>query len=172
MGCYGLGVSRILASSVEYLSIKNQQEPVVIDSLDGSTLYDSTMNSVFLRWPKLIVPFKICLILPKSMSKEDYGKGTEFSLYLAEIIRERFGEDVLVDDRSNLTVGKRLLTAKTIGIPFIVVAGKNIIDVKPKFEVFDMYDNDTDPRLIQSSLMSQVELLNYLQIHLNRFKKV
>ncbi|OTF77049.1 hypothetical protein BLA29_014854, partial [Euroglyphus maynei] len=70
MGCYGLGISRILAASVEYLSSKYQQS-LPMDSVpspqssSSSTLYDSASNSLFLRWPKLIVPFKICIILPK-----------------------------------------------------------------------------------------------------------
>ena len=187
MGCYGLGISRILAASVEYLSCKYQQSlssdsessaqsSSSSQSQSASTLYDSASNSLFLRWPKLIVPFKICLILPKRDSKEDRGKGTEFSMHLANIIRDRFGEDILIDDRSNLTIGKRLLTAKTIGIPFILVAGRNIIDVRPKFEVFDMYnvgDDSIDAKQQQQQqgrLMTQAEILDHLNIHLKHFQ--
>ncbi|KAH7639190.1 proline-trna ligase [Dermatophagoides farinae] len=183
MGCYGLGISRILAASVEYLSCKYQQSlssdsdsssTNSLSSQSTSTLYDSASNSLFLRWPKLIVPFKVCLILPKRDSKEDHGKGTEFSMHLANVIRNRFGEDILIDDRSNLTIGKRLLTAKTIGIPFILVAGRNIIDVRPKFEMFDMYiedDNVNNPvNAKQGRLMTQAEILDYLKIHLKHFR--
>ncbi len=42
MGCYGLGVSRILAASVEVLSQNNS-----------------------IRWPLPLAPFKVCLIIPK-----------------------------------------------------------------------------------------------------------
>ncbi|KAH9426305.1 prolyl-tRNA synthetase [Dermatophagoides pteronyssinus] len=186
MGCYGLGISRILAASVEYLSCKYQQSlssdsessaqsSSQSQSQSTSTLYDSASNSLFLRWPKLIVPFKICLILPKRDSKEDRGKGTEFSMHLANVIRDRFGEDILIDDRSNLTIGKRLLTAKTIGIPFILVAGRNIIDVRPKFEVFDMYNVgddsiDVKQQQQQGRLMTQAEILDHLNIHLKHFQ--
>ena len=42
MGCYGIGLSRILAASVEVLA------------QDGN-----------IKWPSKIVPFKICLVGPK-----------------------------------------------------------------------------------------------------------
>ena len=42
MGCYGLGVSRILAASVELLSENSE-----------------------IRWPKSIAPFMCCVIAPK-----------------------------------------------------------------------------------------------------------
>ena len=47
MGCYGLGLSRILAASVEVLSTETE-----------------------LRWPEAIVPFSVCIVCPKDGSKE------------------------------------------------------------------------------------------------------
>jgi prolyl-tRNA synthetase len=47
MGCYGLGISRILAASVEVLSTDTE-----------------------LRWPNAIVPFSVCIVCPKEGSKE------------------------------------------------------------------------------------------------------
>lgn len=188
MGCYGLGISRILAGSVEYLSSKVQenidllrkvrqaspsaggdgsgQSPSRItsdssaDSNNTNTIHHNTASSLtMLRWPKVLVPFKVCLILPKKDSKEDKGKGTDFATHLAKLIGDRFEEDVLIDDRSNLTVGKRLLTAKAIGIPFVIVAGRNIIDTVPKFEMINAYRGE-------EMLLTQAETLHYLQKHL------
>lgn len=42
MGCYGLGLSRILAASLEALSLPTE-----------------------LRWPISIAPYKVCIITPK-----------------------------------------------------------------------------------------------------------
>ena len=42
MGCYGIGVSRILAASVEVLSRNNE-----------------------IRWPKAIAPYSVCVVAPK-----------------------------------------------------------------------------------------------------------
>jgi hypothetical protein len=47
MGCYGLGLSRILAASVEVLSTEKE-----------------------LRWPDAIVPFTVCIVCPKNGSRE------------------------------------------------------------------------------------------------------
>ncbi len=45
MGCYGLGVSRILAACIEVLS-------------EGSEV----------RWPRLIAPYQVCIVPPKVSS--------------------------------------------------------------------------------------------------------
>lgn len=180
MGCYGLGVSRIMAGSVEYLS-NSLEENIELKATqahahaeaENTTIHSTGSNLLKLRWPKLIVPFKICLILPKKDSKEDKGKGTEFSLHLAEIIGSRFNEDVLLDDRSNLTIGKRLLTAKAIGVPFVIVAGRHIIDNVPKFEMINVFEktetasDDSSP--VPPMLLTQAEVLNYLQLNLKQY---
>ena len=46
MGCYGIGVSRILAASVEVLSSENE-----------------------IRWPNSIAPYSVCVIGPKVCAK-------------------------------------------------------------------------------------------------------
>ena len=42
MGCYGLGVSRILAAAIEVLSSDHE-----------------------VRWPRVIAPYQVCIIPPK-----------------------------------------------------------------------------------------------------------
>ena len=42
MGCYGIGVSRVLAATVEVLSSESG-----------------------IKWPWLIAPFKVCIVSPK-----------------------------------------------------------------------------------------------------------
>ncbi|KAI7688989.1 hypothetical protein SSS_03925 [Sarcoptes scabiei] len=171
MGCYGLGVSRIVATSVEYLSAKLPQNSSRSKRDQSSAQHSSETDLFFLRWPKLLVPFKICLIIPKQGSKEDIGKGTEFSMHLAKVLHERFNEDILIDNRSNMTIGKRMLTAQAIGIPFIIIAGRNITDSQPKFELFAHLDNENcSPNSFPlSTLYTQAELLDYLKIHLKPY---
>ncbi|UXI19693.1 TIP41-like protein [Sarcoptes scabiei] len=171
MGCYGLGVSRIVATSVEYLSAKLPQNSSRSKRDQSSAQHSSETDLFFLRWPKLLVPFKICLIIPKQGSKEDIGKGTEFSMHLAKVLHERFNEDILIDNRSNMTIGKRMLTAQAIGIPFIIIAGRNITDSQPKFELFAHLDNEncSHNSFPLSTLYTQAELLDYLKIHLKPY---
>lgn len=47
MGCYGLGVTRILAGAAEVLSTERS-----------------------LRWPRKIVPFSVAVVAPKGGSRE------------------------------------------------------------------------------------------------------
>jgi len=118
MGCYGIGVSRILAASVEVLSTETE-----------------------IRWPESIAPYSVCVIAPKSGSKEESALASAY--YLAHQLNDsgRFSGDVILDDRSSLTVGKKLLEAKRTGYPYIVVVGKKAILDLPMFELHYNYQN-------------------------------
>nr|XP_020655333.1 probable proline--tRNA ligase, mitochondrial [Pogona vitticeps] len=113
MGCYGLGVSRILAASIEVLSTEDA-----------------------IRWPNLIAPYQICLIPPKRGSKEEKGAMLVEELYdsIAQAVPQLIDEIVL-DDRTELTIGKRLKDADKRGYPYVIIAGKKTVDVPSLFEV-------------------------------------
>lgn len=90
MGCYGIGITRLIAASVECLSLENE-----------------------MRWPFVLAPFSVCIIPPKDGSKEEVA----VQKYTAEIYDrlnrvDGLTDDVIVDDRTNLTIGKRLMEAK------------------------------------------------------------
>ncbi len=77
MGCYGIGVSRLLAAATEAISTETQ-----------------------LRWPDSIAPFSACVIAPKAGSKE----ATAGAMQKAEEMYDGlnglvFPDDVLLDDR-------------------------------------------------------------------------
>lgn len=115
MGCYGLGVSRILAASIEVLSTEDA-----------------------ICWPSIIAPYQVCLIPPKKGSKEDKGTVHLEDLYdsIVETVPQ-MGEEVLMDDRTHLTIGKRLKDAKRLGYPYVIIAGKKVLDEPPVFEVWN-----------------------------------
>lgn len=48
---------------------------------------------------------------------------------------------MILDDRSSLTVGKKLLEAKRTGYPYIVVVGKKSVLDLPMFELHYNYQN-------------------------------
>lgn len=90
MGCYGIGVTRLLAASIEVLSSEND-----------------------IRWPTLLTPFDICIIGPKQGSKEQQaGDVIENELCNSLLHCYNNGNDVIHDDRKYLTIGKRLMDAK------------------------------------------------------------
>ena len=115
MGCYGIGISRLIGACVEVLS--TQQE---------------------LRWPNTIVPFSVCVICPKAGSREAIAMNQVLGLYeqLNNAHTGLFPNDVILDDRDKVTVGKKLRDAYKIGYTYIILFGKNCIDTNnPEVEL-------------------------------------
>lgn len=52
-------------------------------------------------------------------------------------------DDVLVDDRDRLTIGKRVMEAKKSGYPFIIVVGKRACEMIPMFELLDTSEEES-----------------------------
>ncbi|KAF7994303.1 hypothetical protein HCN44_003393 [Aphidius gifuensis] len=112
MGCFGLGLTRLMAASLE------------ISSTDKC-----------LRWPKLIAPFTVYLIPPKELSHESIAN--HFVDKILDILNNK-NIDVIVDDRTKLTIGNRMVNAKRTGYPYIIVVGKSAILENPLFEILDV----------------------------------
>ena len=96
MGCYGIGVSRIVGAAIE----QNHDERGII-------------------LPKAIAPFEICIV-PMGYSKSETVKAAADTLY-AEL--KKSGIDVLLDDR-NERPGVMFADMELIGIPHRVVVGE------------------------------------------------
>ena len=105
MGCYGIGVSRIMAAVVEQL-----------------------FDEKGIVWPLSIAPFLVNLIAI-NMEDESIFKASEdiYSIMLNNKI------DVLYDER-NVRAGVKFKDSDLIGIPLKVIVGKNYIENK-KLEI-------------------------------------
>ncbi|KAM9327277.1 putative proline--tRNA ligase, mitochondrial [Gastrophryne carolinensis] len=112
MGCYGIGISRLLAASIEILSTEEE-----------------------IHWPDLIAPYQICLISPKKGSKEIAALPAAEELYDVICTVPHMRGEVVLDDRDHLTIGKRLKEAHMMGYPYLIVAGKRATESPPQFEV-------------------------------------
>ncbi|KOX72739.1 putative proline--tRNA ligase, mitochondrial [Melipona quadrifasciata] len=112
MGCFGLGLSRIFTVMVELLSTKTE-----------------------LRWPKNLAPYTVCIIAPKAGSKEENS-----SHYIKDIIDilTQLNMDIILDDRTYLTIGNRLMHARITGFPYVVIVGKSILQSPPLIEIHDI----------------------------------
>jgi len=97
MGCYGIGVSRLMAAAVE----QNHDENGII-------------------WPESIAPFKLH-ILALNTKDENILKTAE-EIY--ETARKT-GIEVLYDDR-NISAGAKFKDADLIGIPHRIIIGKGV----------------------------------------------
>lgn len=138
MGCYGLGVTRILAASIEVLSTEDS-----------------------IRWPSLIAPYQVCFIPPKRGSKEEEGATLLERVYddLAEAL-PHLASDLVLDDRTQLTIGKRLKDASRLGYPYVVIAGKRVCEDPPVFEVW----NQNAGEVLFLTKEGVIELMSKVQV--------
>lgn len=100
MGCYGIGVSRIVAASIE----QNHDERGII-------------------WPEAIAPFQV-VIIPMNGHKSPRVLETAEKLY-GDL--SAAGIDVLFDDRKE-RAGVMFADAELIGIPHMVIIGDRNLD--------------------------------------------
>ena len=99
MGCYGIGISRIVAASIE----QNHDDKGII-------------------WPGEIAPFEIIIIVLNDKSSDLTEKGQEIYNSIKAI-----GKEVVIDDRDE-RAGVKFAEADLIGIPQQIVLSKRGID--------------------------------------------
>ena len=100
MGCYGIGVSRLVAATIE----QNNDEKGII-------------------WPQSVAPFDINIIAIGFQKDEKIAKASN-SLY-KELTN--MGYDVLLDDRKD-GYGTKIKDSELIGIPLNIIIGKQFIE--------------------------------------------
>ncbi len=96
MGCYGIGVSRVVASAIE----QNHDDKGII-------------------WPDALAPFQIALV-PINMHKSEQVRKTCEKLY-ADL--QQSGFDVLFMDEEKARLGVMLADIELVGIPHRIVVG-------------------------------------------------
>jgi len=115
MGCYGIGVSRLMGTIVE---IHHDEKGII--------------------WPSSVAPFDIHLISLKSGDEKINKKIKENSEKLYKEL-EKTGKQVLYDDRENKSAGEKFADADLIGIPYrLVVSEKTLkndnVEIKKRNE--------------------------------------
>lgn len=100
MGCYGIGVGRLMAAVVEYSHDKNG-----------------------IIWPKKIAPFQVHLI---SLGADNKIKDASDKIYND---LQKNNIEILYDDRSDKSAGEKLAEADLIGIPIrLVISEKTLAE--------------------------------------------
>ena len=97
MGCYGIGVTRIVAAAIEQLHDENG-----------------------IKWPKSIAPFNTVIVEidgHKNINVRSYSE----SVY--EVLKKEEIETIYDDRDANL--GKKIKDWELIGVPNILIIGKN-----------------------------------------------
>ncbi len=95
MGCYGIGVNRVLAAAIEQC---HDEQGIV--------------------WPAALAPFSVVVTVMEAVNETMLAKATELAQRL-----DKAGFSVLLDDRQQ-SPGSKLKDADLIGIPVQVVVGK------------------------------------------------
>ena len=99
MGCYGIGVNRIIASAIEQ---NNDKDGII--------------------WPMAIAPYKVFLL---ALNIQDENVKKEAEKIYSQLIED--GVEVIFDDR-DISPGVKFKDADLIGIPIQVVIGKKGIE--------------------------------------------
>ena len=100
MGCYGIGVSRTVAALYEKSVIK-----------------DEKFGACGFALPKSVAPY-ILQIIPKVENSEKL----EFANKLYEKLQNE-NINVIIDDRTNITLGAKIKDCKILGTPYLTVIG-------------------------------------------------
>ena len=102
MGCYGIGVSRLVAAAIE----QNYDDKGII-------------------WPHNIAPFDVNII------SIGFDKDKEISSASNKLFEEltNMGYDVLLDDRKD-GYGAKMKDSELIGIPLNIIIGKKFLENK------------------------------------------
>lgn len=102
MGCYGIGVSRIVAAAIE-----------------------QNHDQYGIKWPKAIAPFQVAIV-PMNMAKSARVKETAETLY--ESLKQA-GIEVLLDDRKERP-GVMFADHELIGTPLLLIVGERNLDAQ------------------------------------------
>lgn len=113
MGCYGIGVTRTMASIIEQ---HNDENGIV--------------------WPLSVAPYQVSVI-PVSIKDEGQMKVAE-GIYMA---LKEIGIEVIMDDR-NERAGVKFKDTELIGIPMRITVGKKITENNVEFKLRNGGDNE------------------------------
>jgi prolyl-tRNA synthetase len=130
MGCYGIGVSRLVAAVIE----QNHDEKGCL-------------------WTKETAPFMVDIIVSNSKKEEEASAGEKIYEDL-----KAAGVQVLLDDRINARFGFKMGDFELIGFPYAVVIGKKLPD--GFVEIVDRKTLEKTDVKIEDVVSRIIELIN------------
>jgi len=115
MGCYGIGISRLMGAIAE---VFNDEKGII--------------------WPKAVSPFDVHLVHIEDSPRGGAGPSTESWAKEVYMKLTKTGIDVLWDNREGVSAGEKFADADLIGIPVRLVvskkAGEGKVEVKKRNE--------------------------------------
>lgn len=122
MGCYGLGLTRIIGAGIDLLSIipKDNEKDKLIQ----------------IRWPTGVEPYKVGIVAPAKRSKQYQGGSTNYIEKLVNRLLEISEDlDIIVEDRYNEGIARRLFRLQSLGVPYIMTVGQRFLQETPEVEL-------------------------------------
>lgn len=135
MGCYGIGVTRIVAAAIE----QNYDENGII-------------------WPVSIAPYEV-VIIPVNVK---YKEGLDYAFQIYEKLKEK-GIDVIIDDR-NCSPGVKFKDSDLIGFPVKVIIGEKNFKEK-KVEIKLRKDGKVKLVDLDKAIDETINTINELKIY-------
>ena len=126
MGCYGIGVTRIVAAAIEQLH-----------------------DNKGIKWPSSITPFNTVII------EIDGHKNSNVRTYCESVYKSFIEKDIeaIYDDR-DANLGKKIKDWELIGIPNIVIIGKN--ESNNKTVIFKKRSSESKSEMDINDLLDEV----------------
>lgn len=138
MGCYGLGLTRIIGAGLDLFSI-------VPNNISNNALKDEVFADSFvqMRWPSEVEPYRLGIVTPAKRSKQYHAGSSEFAEKLTTRILDTTSQDVdvIIEDRDKEGIFKRIAKLKCLGIPNIIVIGKRYLSDPPQFEMLSLTED-------------------------------
>lgn len=149
MGCYGIGLSRIIGAGLDYFS--------QVPSQDSS----SSHNLIEMRWPSRTEPYKVGIVGPAKRSKQHAAGAGQFVERLVSRILESTREtDILLEDRDKEGIFKRVAKLQSLGIPNIITIGQRFLQQVPEVELLKL---KPDKRSYEQHWMTEDTLCDYIK---------
>jgi prolyl-tRNA synthetase len=144
MGCYGIGIERILTAAIESsAAVFKRRFP------DAETAASSADQYAL---PPSIAPFEVVVTVTNVREAELQAAGERIAADLT-----RAGVDVLLDDRDE-RAGVKFKDAELIGVPYRVNVGKKLTE--GKVEVVDRLLHTTEDVTLEALAAHIESLLN------------
>ncbi len=134
MGCYGIGINRILASAIE---LGNDKDGII--------------------WPINIAPFEV-IVTCVNQDDEEVAKAAE-DIY-QKLLSDKV--DVLLDDRI-LRAGAKFKDADLVGIPIRITVGKKSL-AEGNVEIKLRRESESEKVKVDDTLVRVTELIDKLRI--------
>ena len=127
MGCYGIGISRILAAAIENNLVTNDENDDINNNnktKKGKQKNQQQQQQII--WPSIIAPYQ-CVVLTAMNNDVLIDYATELSMKLI-VANNHLKDEIIIDDRWSANFGVKMKEATLWGAPIKIILGKSYLN--------------------------------------------